>query len=327
MESDACADPRIQQTQWWQLHSEPLCVALSNVAILMRCPEIVNNSWGSSKPNAIIPQKVKNMLFLYITQSQVLGSDNRIYFYLHECPGDLWKWHEMPDNSSLCETILAPLPPSQMSALPPRHCNIQKCCHKSPCGRDLRRKKACEYGWRQESKEKDKQWAIPRETLNAILSRFLFYAMLKSPILRPRPLAKLVNQAWRRSAMNNAPNHATELVWWRPCHCHHRARTSQCVQLPPLTWEENTAASQVSPCTAWGPHGDCFFTPLASPLKCGEWIWLAQPLSHVPVLTEREARKVCKHLDLLEWEAGSASSKTRKGFRGWIAYQNDQCPL
>lgn len=184
-------------------------------------------------------------------------------------------------------------------------------------GRDLRRKKACERGRREESEEKDKQWAIPRETLHSSLSCFLFYTMLKSPILRPRLIAKLENRAWRGPVMNSGPNHATELVWWRPCHCRHRAQSSWCGQLPPLTWEENTAVSQVSLCTACGPHGNCFFMALAYPLKCGECTWWVQPLSSVLVLTEKEMGKAYKHLQPLEREAGSASSKIGKGFRSW----------
>ena len=104
-------------------------------------------------------------------------------------------------------------------------------------GRDLRRKKACEHGQREETEEKDKQWAMPRETLHSSLSCFLFYTMLKFPILRPRLIAKLETQAWRGPVMNSAPDHAMELAWWRPCHCQHRAQSSQCGQLPPLTWE------------------------------------------------------------------------------------------
>lgn len=119
--------------------------------------------------------------------------------------------------------------------------------------------------------------------------------MLKSPILRPRPLAKLVNQAWRASAVNNAPNHAMKLVWWRPCHCHHRAQTSQCVQLPPLTWEENTAVSQVSPYTAWGPHGNCFFTPLAFAFE----VWWVNLIGSASV--------TCP---CLNWKGGSESIQT-----------------
>lgn len=167
VESDACTNQEIQQTQWGRLHCEPFCVALSNLAILIWCPEIVSKSWQSSKPNASIPEKVSNMLFLYLNWSQILGSDNRVYFYLHACPGDIWKWREMPDNSSWCETILESLSPSQMSALAPTHCNVQKCRHQFLCGQRPK-EKVYECAWKQESKEKDKQWAIPREALYSI---------------------------------------------------------------------------------------------------------------------------------------------------------------
>lgn len=32
--------------------------------------------WGSSKPNTVFPQKVPNILFFYVKQSQILDSDN-----------------------------------------------------------------------------------------------------------------------------------------------------------------------------------------------------------------------------------------------------------
>lgn len=63
----------------------------------------------------------------------------------------------MPDNSSLCETILASRPPSQMSALSSKHCNIQKCHYTSLYGQRPEDKEGLQCGWRQESKEKDKQ--------------------------------------------------------------------------------------------------------------------------------------------------------------------------
>lgn len=37
-ESDACTNHKSQQIQQWRLHSEPLCVALSHVAIFDMMP-------------------------------------------------------------------------------------------------------------------------------------------------------------------------------------------------------------------------------------------------------------------------------------------------
>lgn len=62
-EPDACANHRTQQMQHQQLYSEPLPVALSTIVIPDGHPYVVNNPWGSAKPNAIFPQKVPNISF------------------------------------------------------------------------------------------------------------------------------------------------------------------------------------------------------------------------------------------------------------------------
>ena len=148
-----------------------MCVALSHVAILVRCPKIVKNSWGSSKPKAIGPQKVPNRLFLTHNSGSALSSDNRIYFCLYDCPGDLGNgmrflivWDCLSTSATLPNVNITPL----------NFATSKHAATNPSAGRDLRRKKACERGRREESEEKDKQWAIPRETLHSSLSCFLF---------------------------------------------------------------------------------------------------------------------------------------------------------
>lgn len=115
---------------------------------LMGCPYIMNYSWGSSKSNAIFSQRVPDVLFLYVKQSQILGVDNynQGLFLSTSMSGDTWKWHEMPDNSSLDGTILVSLSPPKFQHSPLNIAVSKNVMSNPSVGRELRRKKAYEHG-------------------------------------------------------------------------------------------------------------------------------------------------------------------------------------
>lgn len=133
--------------------------------------------------------------------------------------------------------------------------------------------------------------------------------MLKSPILRPKPLAKLENKAWRLSTVNHAPSPTMELVWWRPCHCHHR-QVSVCSRH--LCWrcchhwpgKQNAAVSQASPGFAWVRHSNSFFTPTGFPFE----VWWVHLIGSDSVL--------CPRLNWMGgWESVQPSSASTAGGR------------